>query len=103
MVYQYIQEGKVLGPYPLFFYPSFVVPKKKLGSFRWVLNASHNKGGPSVNDMIYDFSTKLIGVKASLYPYLRTSFMSGIDLKWAFKQLFHSISQLIFAGDGRGK
>ena len=44
--------------------------------------------------MIYDFSTKLIGVKESLYPFLRTSFMSRIDLKRAFKQLFRSISQL---------
>ena len=46
VVYQYVQEGKVLGPFPgttrccpitghpLVFYPSFVVPKSKLGSFR---------------------------------------------------------------------
>ena len=80
--------------HPLFFYPSFVVPKSKLGSFRWVLNASHSDGGPSMNDMIYDYSTKLVGVKESLYPCLRTNFMSRIDLKRAFKQLFRSISQL---------
>ena len=47
-----------------------------------------------MNDMIYNFSTKLIGVKESLYPCLRTSFMSRIELKRAFKQLFRSISQL---------
>ena len=44
VVYQYMQEGKVLGPFPsdtrvcpltghpLFFYPCFVVPKRKPGS-----------------------------------------------------------------------
>ena len=67
VVYQYIQEGKVLGPFPgsvrhcpitgrpLVFYPSFVVPKSKLGSFRWVLNASHNRQGPSINDRIFNY------------------------------------------------
>ena len=106
MVYQYVQEGKVLGPFPgatrhcpisglpLFFYPSFVVPKSKLGSFRWVLNASHNQEGPSINDRIFDYSTRLTGVKESLYPCLRTQFISRIDLRRAFKQLFRSISQL---------
>ena len=100
VVYQYIQEGKVLGPFrgttrlcpitghPLVFYPSFVVPKSKLGSFRWVLNASHNVGGPSINDRIYDYTTRLVGVKESLYPCLRTRFLSRIDLRRAFKQLF---------------
>ena len=46
VVYQYINEGKVLGPFPgnirncpltgrpLYFYPSFVVPKSKPGSYR---------------------------------------------------------------------
>ena len=46
VVYQYVKEGKVLGPFPgrtrtcpitghpLFFYPSFVVPKTKPGAFR---------------------------------------------------------------------
>ena len=46
VVYQYIKEGKVLGPFPgnirncpltgrpLYFYPSFVVPKSKPGSYR---------------------------------------------------------------------
>ena len=106
VVYQFIQEGKVLGPFPgsvrhcpitgqpLFFYPSFVVPKSKLGSFRWVLNASHNRQGPSINDRIFDYTTRLTGVKESLYPCLRTRFMSRIDLRRAFKQLFRSISQL---------
>ena len=106
VVYQYIQEGRVLGPFPgntricpltghpLFFYPSFVVPKSKLGKFRWVLNASHNEGGSSMNEMIYDYTTRLVGVKESLYPCLRTNFMSRIDLRRAFKQLFRSISQL---------
>ena len=70
VVYQYVKEGKVLGPFPgdtricpltghpLAFYPSFVVPKSKQGSYRWVLNASYNKDGPSINDCILDYSTK---------------------------------------------
>ena len=106
MVYQYLQEGKVLGPFPsntrycpisghlLVFYPSFAVPKKTLGSYRWVLNASHNRGGPSINDKILDYSTTLTGVKQSLYPCLRTKFMARIDLRRAFKQLFRDISQI---------
>ena len=47
-----------------------------------------------MNDMISDYTTKLVGVKQSLYPCIRTEFMSRIDLKRAFKQLFRSISQL---------
>ena len=47
-----------------------------------------------MNDRIFDYSTKLISVKDSLYPMLRTRFMSRIDLTRAFKQLFRSISQL---------
>ena len=78
VVYGYIKEGKVLGPFlgdmrhcpitdkPLVFYPSFVVPKSRPGTYRWVMNASYNKCGPSVNDRIFDYSTKLIGVKESL-------------------------------------
>ena len=100
VVYQYVKEGKVLGPfpgdtrvcpitgYPLTFYPSFVVPKSKLGTYRWVLNASYNRGGPAINDCICDYSTKLISISDSLKPCLRTSFMSRIDLRRAFKQLF---------------
>ena len=99
-------EGKVLGPFPgntrfcpitghpLFFYPSFVVPKSKPGSYRWVLNASWDKGGPSINDRISDYNTTLVGVKTSLLPCLRTQFMSRIDLRRAFKQLSRSISQM---------
>ena len=46
VVYQFVKEGKVLGPFPgntrscpvtgkpLFFYPSFVVPKSKAGAYR---------------------------------------------------------------------
>ena len=106
VVYQFIKEGKVLGPFPgntrmcpvtgkpLFFYPSFVVPKSKPGTYRWVLNASHNKKGPSINDMIWDYSTTLVDVRESLYPCIRTQFMSRIDLRRAFKQLFRQISQL---------
>ena len=106
IVYQFVQEGKVLGPFPgstlrcpvtnhpLVFYPSFVVPKSKLGTFRWILNASHTKGGPSINDRIYDYTTSLIGVKESLEPCLRTRFMSRLDLRRAFKQLFRTVSQL---------
>ena len=56
LVYQFVREGKVLGPFsgdtrycpitgaPLCFYPSFVVPKSKPGSYRWVFNASYNHG-----------------------------------------------------------
>ena len=106
VVYKFLEEGKVLGPFPgtirscpitgkpLFFYPSFVVPKTSPGTYRWILNASYNRQGPSVNDKISNFSTKLIGVKESLYPCMRTKFMSRIDLRRAFKQLFRSISQL---------
>ena len=66
VVYKFVQEGKVLGPFPgstrychitgkpLFFYPSFVVPKSKPGSYRWILNASYNKMGTSINDHILD-------------------------------------------------
>ena len=106
VIFPFVKEGKVLGPFPgntrfcpvsgkpLVFYPSFVVPKKKPGTYRWVLNASFNRNGPSINDMISDFSTNLIGVKDSLYPCLRTTFMGRIDLKRAFKQLFRTISQM---------
>ena len=106
VVYQYLKEGKVFGPFPgstricpvtghpLFFYPSFVVPKSKPGCYRWILNASHSKGGPSKNDKIFDFSTKLISIKDSLYPFVRTKFISRIDLRRAFEQLFRTISQM---------
>ena len=80
--------------YPLYYYPSFVVPKSTPGSYRWVLNASYNRGGPSINERITDFTTKLVSVKESLRPCLRTTFMSRIDLRRAFKQLFRSIEQL---------
>ena len=80
--------------YPLFFYRSFVVPKSAAGTYRWVLNASYNKQGASMNDKIFDYSTKLVGVKESLHPCRRTRFMSRIDLKRAFKQLFRAISQM---------
>ena len=105
-MYRFVKEGKVLGPFPgstrncavtgrpLYFYPSFVVPKSKVGSYRWILNASHNRGGPSINDKILNYSTSLISLKDSLYPCMRTQFMSRIDLRRAFKQLFRSISQL---------
>ena len=106
MVYKFVQEGKVLAPLPgttrhcpitgkpLFFYPSFVVPKSKPGDYRWVLNASYNRWGTSINDHILDYSTHLVSFKDSLYPCLRTRFISRIDLRRAFKQLFRAISQL---------
>ena len=71
-----------------------MVPKTTPGSYRWVLNASHNRDGPSINDKIFDYSTKLVGFKESLYPCLRTKFTSRIDLKRPFKQLFRSVSQI---------
>ena len=80
--------------HPLFFYPFFVVPKSKPGCYRWVLNALYNKRGPSVNDRIFDYSTELISVKESQWPCLRTRFISCIELRRAFKQLFRSISQM---------
>ena len=55
VVYEYVKEGKVLGPLPgdtrlcpvtgkpLYFYPSFVIPKSSPGSYRWILNASYNR------------------------------------------------------------
>ena len=106
VIYKFVQEGKVLGPFPgktrfcpitghpLFFYPSFVVPKSTPGSFRWVLNASYSQGGPSINDRIFDYSTSLIDVKTSLAPFVRSRFMSRIYLTRAFKQLFRSIEQM---------
>ena len=106
VVYKYVKEGKVLGPFPgdtricpitghpLSFYPSFVVPKSKQGSYRWVLNASYNQGGQSINDCITDYTTNLVSVRDSLKPGLRTQFMSRIDLRRAFKQLFRQISQM---------
>ena len=84
--------------HPLFFYPSFVVPKSKPGAYRWVLNASYDRGGASLNDKIYEYSTKLVGFKESIVPCLKTSFMSRIDLKKAFKQLFRTISQMYLLG-----
>ena len=66
VVFQFVKEGKVLGPFPgntrfcpitgkpLCFYPSFVVPKSKPGTYRWVLNASYNHSGPSINEKITD-------------------------------------------------
>ena len=106
VILEFVTQGKVLGPfpgttrfcpltgYPLCFYPSFVVPKTKPGAYRWVLNASYNGGGPSINDRIFDYSTKLVDVKSSLVPALRTRFMSRIDLTRAFKQLSRTISQI---------
>ena len=106
VIYKFVLQGKVLGPLPgstrlcpvtgkpLFFYPSFVVPKSVPGTYRWVLNASWNKGGSSINDMIVDYTTKLVSVRSSLHPCLRTQFMSRVDLRRAFKQLFRTVSQM---------
>ena len=86
----------------LVLYPSFVVPKSIPGSYRWVLNASYNRDGPSINDRIFDYTTRLVDVKTSLLPGLRTQFMSRIDLSRAFKQLSRTIS-VIFAGHRGGR
>ena len=108
VVYKFVKEGKVLGPFPgdtrfcpitgkpLNFYPSFLVPKTKPWTYQWVLNASYNRGRESINEKILDFNTELISVRDSLYPCLRTRFMIRIDLRRAFKQLFRAISQLSF-------
>ena len=104
-MYRYIQEGKVRSSalsqalpdvvqHSLFFYPSFVGSKSKLGSFRWVLDALHSRDGLSINDVFYDYTTPLIGVKESLYPCVRSQLISRIDLRRAFKQFFRSVSQL---------
>ena len=110
VVLEYVKEGKVLGPFPghtrlcpitgfpLVFYPSFVVPKSKPGAYRWVLNASYNREGPSINDRILDYSTNLVSFKESLVPCVRTKFMSRIDLRKAFKQLFRDVSQMYLLG-----
>ena len=58
------------------------------------LTPRNNHEGPSINDRILNFTTRLAGVKKSLYPCLRTIFMSRLDLKHAFKQLFRNISQM---------
>ena len=79
---------------PLYFYPSFVLPKTKPGTFRWILNASYDRYGTSINDHITDYTTTLVSFKDSLYPCLRTQFISRIDLRRAFKQLFRAVSQL---------
>ena len=50
--------------------------------------------GPSINEHISDYSTSLISFKDSLYPCLRTRFISRVDLRRAFKQLFRAVSQL---------
>ena len=99
-IYGFVQEGKVLGPFPgrtrycpLTGHPPCFYAKTKPGNYRGVLNASYNRGGPSINDCISDYSTAQIDVKTSLYPALRTTFMSRIDLTRAFKKLFHAISQ----------
>ena len=106
VVLRYVKEGKVLGTFPgttrlcpvtgrpLCFYPSFVVLKSTPGAYRWVLNASYNHQGPSINERITDYATNLISIRDSLIPCLRTRFMSRIDLKRAFKQLFRVVSQL---------
>ena len=44
--------------------------------------------------MIFDFTKMLVSVKESLGPCLRTSFISRIDLRRAFKQLFRTMSQM---------
>ena len=57
VVHENIREGKILGPFPgrtrtfpgtghpLYIYLSLQVPNSKPGTYRWVLNASHNRGG----------------------------------------------------------
>ena len=47
-----------------------------------------------MNDRIFDYSTRLVSVKESVDPCTRARFMSRIDLKRAFKQLFRAISQM---------
>ena len=47
-----------------------------------------------MNDRIFDFNTRLISVTESIYPCLRTKFISRIDLRRAFKQLFRAMSQM---------
>ena len=47
------------------------------------------------------FSTiplRLVSFKESLIPSLRTQFMSRIDLRKAFKQLFRDVSQMYLLG-----
>ena len=79
---------------PLCLYLSFVVPKSKPDAYSWILNASCILSRPSINERITDFTTSLISVRNSLCPCMRTRFMSIIDLRRAFKQLFRVISLL---------
>ena len=80
VVHGLIKKGNVLGPFPgnistypitghpLLFYPSFVVPKSKSGSYRWILIASENRRAPSLNDRIFNYTTSFVGFKESLVP-----------------------------------
>ena len=43
-------------------------------------------------------TTKFVGFKESLIPCLRTSFVSRIDLRIAFKQLFSTITKMYWLG-----
>ena len=47
-----------------------------------------------MNERIFNYTTSLVSVRDTLKPCLRSEFMSRIDLKRAFEQLFRQISQL---------
>ena len=47
-----------------------------------------------MNERIFNYTTSLVSVRDTLKPCLRSEFMSRIDLRRAFKQLFRQISQL---------
>ena len=74
-----------------------MVPKSKPGAYRWILNASYNRDGHSINDRIFDYTTTLVDVRSSLVPGLRTEFMGRIDLTRAFKALENHCAD-VFAG-----
>ena len=100
----FIKKGNALGQFPgnistypitghpLLFYSSFVVPKFKSGSYRWILIASCNRRAPSLNDRILNYTTSFVGLKESLVPWLGTRFMFRIDLRKAFKKLSRAVN-----------
>ena len=68
--------------------------KSAPGSFPWILNASYNRQGASINHHIYDYTTSFVDFMESLHPYLLTRFIFTIALRKAFQRLFRAISQM---------
>ena len=119
VVHNYVKEGKVLGPFPgstrfcpvtgkpLVFYPSFVVPNSTPGSFRCILNASHNAGGPSIIDRIYDLvenkgSNGISLSQAAKAMTPKQGFKQALDSqRMSFKQFVQLWPEFELAGHGQ--